>query len=104
MASRILLCFSALSFFAICGCGSGSSNPGNTGGGAPIDPSGNWTMTATDGGNHSVKFAALFSQTGAVVISNSFSAAGNPAPFACVPFSANLSNGLVQNVSNFTGS
>lgn len=60
-------------------------------------------MTATDGGGHSVQFAALFAQVGADVSANSFSAAGNPAPFSCVPFTATLSNGLVQNVSNFTG-
>jgi len=60
-------------------------------------------MTATDAGGKSVNFAALFAQVGADVSANSFTAAGNPAPFSCVPFTATLSNGLVQNVSNFTG-
>lgn len=84
-------------------CGGGRVNPVAPTPGAPIDPSGNWTMTAKDAGGKSVQYAALFSQTGSVVTSNSFTAAGNPPPFACVPFSASLSNGQVLNVSNFTG-
>ncbi len=96
--------FLALGLLALAGCSGGSSPaPGPGPAPKPIDPSGNWTMTAADSGNKSIQFAALFSQTGSVVTANSFTAAGNPAPFACVPFSATLSNGQVQNVSNFTG-
>lgn len=94
----------SLLILVLAGCGgSGSMQPKPTGGGAVIDPSGNWTMTATDGGGKSIQLAALFAQTGAVVTANSFTAFGNPAPFACTPFTATLSSGLVQNVSNFTG-
>jgi len=96
----------ALSFLlaSLLGCGGGKSsfNQPAQQGGAPIDPSGNWSMTATDSNGGKVHFAAMFSQTGAVVTSNSFTAAGN-SNFNCVPFTASLVNGLVQNVSNFTG-
>lgn len=95
-----LLCLAMI----VSGCGnSGSPAPPPPKPGAPIDPSGNWTMTATDAGGKSITFAALFAQTGSVVTANSFTAAGNPAPFACTPFTATVSNGSVQNVSNFTG-
>jgi hypothetical protein len=59
-------------------------------------------MTATDGGNHSVQFAALYNQVGADVTANSFTSLFG-STFTCTPFTAALSNGLVQNVSNFTG-
>lgn len=86
------------------GCGGGGSSPKPPGPGpAPIDPSGNWTMTATDAGGKSVQFSALFAQVGADVSANSFTAANDPFPFSCTPFTAALSAGLVQNVSNFTG-
>src|ERR1700694_384822 len=107
MANQILLRLSRLlPFIALLAtaCGGGSSStPTPTGGAKPIDPSGNWTMTATDGGGKTIAFAALFAQIGADVSANSFTAAGNPAPFSCTPFTAALSNGLVQNVSTFTG-
>jgi hypothetical protein len=83
-------------------CGGGSKTMG--GNSKVIDPSGNWTMTAQDQQGNKVQFAALFNQVGAIVTANSFTAAGNPSPFNCVPFGATLSNGLVANVSNFTGS
>jgi hypothetical protein len=107
MANRIVLRLLPFLALLLVSCGN-SGSPAPTGGGTNggqkvIDPSGNWTMTATDGGGKSVQFAALYNQVGADVTANSFTAAGNPAPFACVPFTAVLSNGLVQNVSNFTG-
>jgi hypothetical protein len=102
MKSTSLL-FASLILVAVSGCGnSGSPTPPGPGP-KPIDPSGNWSMTATDGGGKSVQFAALFAQIGSVVTSNSFTATGNGVPFSCVPFTASLSNGQVLNVSNFTG-
>jgi hypothetical protein len=96
------LLFASLTLAAISGCGNGGS-PAPGPGPKPIDPSGNWSITAADAGGSSVPFAALFSQTGSVVTSNSFSATGSLAPFTCVPFTASLSNGQVLNGSNFTG-
>lgn len=100
--NKALLLSAALSLLTI-SCGGGGSSKPKPPVGAPIDPSGNWTMTATDGGGKSIDLAALFAQTGAVVTANSFTAAGTTGPFSCTPFSATLSNGLVQNISNFTG-
>lgn len=98
----------ALVLVACGGSGSGSSHnnggsggPGAGPGVAPIDPSGNWDMVVSDGSNQA-HFAALFNQVGAVVTANSFTAAGNVAPFNCVPFSATLANGNVTG-NNFTG-
>jgi hypothetical protein len=93
-----LLCLAL--FLSACGNSGSPAQPAPKPG-APIDPSGNWTMTAADTGNHSEMFSALFAQTGSVVTANSFLAPNNPV--ACTPFSATLSNGSVQNVSNFTG-
>lgn len=107
MANRIVLRLLPFLGLLLVSCGGGGTNsqaPGPGGGAAPIDPSGNWTMTASDSGGASAQFAALFAQTGAVVTANSITPAGDPAPFACVPFKAALSGGLVQNVSNFVGS
>jgi hypothetical protein len=110
MAHRIVLRFanllaSLITAITLIACGGGSSSTTTPiGGGAkPIDPSGNWTMTATDSGAKTVQFAALFSQSGSIVTANSFTAAGNPAPFSCVPFTATLANGQVVDVDNFTG-
>jgi hypothetical protein len=96
-----VLCASMLMFPA-CGGGGSKMNGGGTNS-KVIDPSGNWTMTAQDQQGRKVLFAALFNQVGSIVTANSFTATGNPSPFNCVPFQATLSNGLVQNVSNFTG-
>jgi len=92
-----------LGFAFAAGCGGGPSAAPPPPPPAAIDPSGNWSMTASDSGAASAAFASLFAQTGSVVTSNSFTASGNPAPFACVPFSATLANGQVLNVNNFTG-
>lgn len=109
MAQRIVLRFTQLLALLVTltliSCGGGSSSTPTPSGGTskPIDPSGNWTMTAADAGGKSVQFAALFAQTGSVVTANSFTAAGNPAPFSCVPFTATLANGQVLNVNDFSG-
>jgi hypothetical protein len=101
MKSTMLL-FSLLLVVAASGCGGGSSTtPG--GGKPPIDPSGNWAMKFSDSSNNSFILSALFSQTGSVVTALNVLAAGNPAPFSCVPFSASLSNGQVLNVDQFSG-
>jgi hypothetical protein len=100
MKPTILL---ALLFLVILvGCGGGTGTTA-TGGKPPIDPSGNWAMKFTDNSNNSFILSALFSQTGSVVTALNVLAAGNPAPFSCVPFSASLSNGQVLNVDQFSG-
>jgi hypothetical protein len=75
-----------------------------------IDPSGNWKMTFTDSTGQNFFLAGLFSQTGAVVTGLSFSEVGNgpfsepPTPFSCIAQrDISMANGLVANVSNFTG-
>jgi hypothetical protein len=71
-----------------------------------IDPSGNWKMNFVDSNSQNFILAGLFSQTGAVVSGDSFSEVGNvEANFHCVADSPSiaLSNGLVANVSTFTG-
>jgi hypothetical protein len=100
MKSTLIL---ALVFsLVIVGCGGGSStNP--AGGKPPIDPSGNWAMKFSDSSNNSFIMSALFSQTGSVVTALNILIVGNPAPFACVPFSASFANGQVLNVDQFSG-
>lgn len=99
--------FIALTGIALAaGCGGGGGSPAASTPPpkpAAIDPSGNWSMSASDSGGVAASFASLFAQVGSIVTSNSFTASGNPAPFACVPFSATLANGQVLNVNNFTG-
>src|SRR5882672_9061783 len=83
------------------GCGGNTTTtPGNK---PPIDPSGNWAMKFSDTSNNSFVLSSLFSQTGSVVTALNVLAAGNPAPFACVPFSATFTNGQVLNVDQFSG-
>ncbi|HKV94929.1 MAG TPA: hypothetical protein VJW20_20455 [Candidatus Angelobacter sp.] len=69
----------------------------------PIDPSGNWNMKFTDANGQSINLSALFSQTGSTVTAFNVLAAGNAAPFSCVPFSATFANGQVLNVNQFSG-
>lgn len=103
--AQVTLVLTLALIMAACG-GSGSkqskkNQPGGPGG-AIVDPSGNWSLVASDGQN-AVALAALFNQVGAVVTANSFTAAGNPAPFNCLPFTAALANGNVGDVNQFTG-
>jgi hypothetical protein len=84
----------------VAGCGGTGTA---TKSGKPIDPSGNWSMKFTDGSGHTLLLSALFSQTGSVVSALNILAAGNPAPFSCVPFSATFANGEVLNVNQFSG-
>lgn len=103
MAKRIVLRLLPFLALLLVSCGNGGSPSPNPGPGPKlIDPSGNWTMTATDSGGRSVKFAALYAQVGANVSANSFTSLFD-STFTCTPFSAALSGGLVQNVDNFTG-
>lgn len=103
MAKRIVLCLLPFLALLLVSCGNGGSPNPNPGPGPKlIDPSGNWTMTATDSGARSVKFAALYAQVGADVTANSFTSLFD-STFTCTPFSATLSGGLVQNVDNFSG-
>jgi hypothetical protein len=94
---------SVLAVMAIaCGCGGGGSSMTTSGGQKVIDPSGNWTMTAQDQQGNKLVLAALFNQVGAVVTANSFTAPNNP-NLTCNPLNLTFSNGLVANVSTFTG-
>jgi predicted small secreted protein len=86
---------------AIASCGGNTTTP--TSQGKPIDPSGNWALKFSDANNNSFIMSALFSQTGSVVTAVNVIAAGNPLPFACVPFSASFANGQVLDVDQFTG-
>ncbi|MFL6310602.1 MAG: hypothetical protein ACJ71W_00725 [Terriglobales bacterium] len=100
MKPTILLAI--LFLVVLAGCGGGSSTIPQ-GGKTPIDPSGNWAMKFSDASNNSFILSALFSQTGSVVTALNVLAAGNPAPFSCVPFSATFANGQVLNVDQFSG-
>jgi hypothetical protein len=91
--------------FAV-GCGGTSTKTNPTTAQGLIDPSGNWKMNFVDSNGQNFILAGLFSQTGAVVSGDSFSEVGNiEANFHCVADSPSiaLSNGLVANVSTFTG-
>jgi hypothetical protein len=67
-----------------------------------IDPSGNWTMTASDQQGSKLLLSAIFNQVGPVVSANSFGNPGNP-NLTCNPLNLTFSNGLVANVSTFSG-
>jgi hypothetical protein len=95
-----LICLAAI-ILTITGCG-GSASSG-TKAGAPIDPSGNWSLTFSDSSNRTLLMSALFSQTGSIVSASNILAVGNPAPFSCTPFSASFANGQVLNVDQFSG-
>jgi hypothetical protein len=88
----------AITLIAGCGGGSGSSSTP----GAPLDPSGNWSMKLTDANSNNLLLSALFDQQGSTVTAFSILAVGN-ANLSCVPFSATLANGTVQNVNQFSG-
>lgn len=106
MAKTILALSLLLSLMLITGCGGSAKNSA-----PPIDPSGNWAMKFTDPSSNTMVMSALFNQVGSTVSGqpnvgvdgNSISAAGNPAPFSCVPFVGNFANGTVQNVDQFSG-
>jgi hypothetical protein len=85
------------------GCGGQPTTTNNKSGLPPIDPSGNWTITATDADGNSETFSTLFFQTGSTVTAVNFLAPDNPLPFHCEPWLATFTNGTVQNVNNFTG-
>jgi hypothetical protein len=93
---------------ALVGCGGGGT--GTTGGnptpqGKLVDPSGNWKQSFTDASGNTFILSALYNQVGSVVSGINFSEVGNQAPgFQCAAQrDINLSNGLVSNVSTFTG-
>jgi hypothetical protein len=93
-----------LAVFVGCGGGNTKTNPVN--GQNLIDPSGNWKMSFTDTTSGDLFIlSGLFSQTGAVVSGINFSEVGNKAPgFQCAAQrDIALSNGLVSDVSTFTG-
>jgi hypothetical protein len=93
-----------LAIFVGCGGGSTKINPMTAQG--LIDPSGNWKMSFTDSNpNDLFILSGLFSQVGANVSGINFSEVGNQAPgFQCAAQrDISLSNGLVSNVSTFTG-
>jgi hypothetical protein len=98
--ARIVIITLTLAALLLAGCGGSTSTPP---GKQPIDPSGNWSMKFSDAGGNSVLLSALFSQTGSVVTALNVLAAGNPAPFSCVPFSATFANGSVLNVDQLSG-
>jgi hypothetical protein len=93
---------------ALMGCGGGGT--GTTGGnptpqGKLVDPSGNWKQSFVDASGNTFILSALYNQVGAVVSGVNFSEVGNQAPgFQCAAQrDISLSNGLVSNVSTFTG-
>jgi hypothetical protein len=90
---------------AAVGCGgSPSTKPPSTSAQNLVDPSGNWKMNFTDSTNQTFLLSGLFSQTGAIVTGVNFSEVGNRSPFNCaVQRDIALSNGLVQNVNQFSG-
>lgn len=102
-----------ISMLAAVGCG-GSTTPKPTNPAQPqqklVDPSGNWKMSFSDASGNAFILSALFAQTGAVVSSANVSEIGNgpgaspPTPFACqAQTDISISNGLVQNVNQFSG-
>jgi hypothetical protein len=99
--SRIVTIGFILAVFLLASCGGGNNT--TSGGKPPIDPSGNWSMKFSDTSGNSFLLSALFSQTGSVVTALDLLAAGNPAPFSCVPFIAKFANGQVLNVDQFSG-
>lgn len=93
-----------LAIFVGCGGGASKTNPVN--GQNLIDPSGNWKMSFTDTTPGDLFIlSGLFSQVGADVSGINFSEVGNQAPgFQCVAQpNISLTNGLVADVSTFTG-
>jgi hypothetical protein len=101
VARIVLLSILVLTALAITACGGSTTT--TPGGKPPIDPSGNWAMKFSDASGNSFILSALFSQTGSVVTALNLLGVGNPAPFACVPFSATFANGQVLNVDQFSG-
>jgi hypothetical protein len=87
------------------GCGGGASSTKTAGSQGLIDPSGNWKMTFTDSSGNLFMLSALFSQTGAVVSGvNFFEGGDSQANFTCIAQrDISLANGLVADVSTFTG-
>jgi hypothetical protein len=107
---KSMLWGAVLAAIVMTGCGGGTTQTTKGGSSqAVVDPSGNWTMTATDAQGNKLGLAALFNQVGATVTANSFtpdpvnSSPAVASDFACLPFSAALSNGTVQNVDQFSG-
>lgn len=92
---------------AAVGCGSGGTGTQKPPvvGQQLIDPSGNWKMSFTDANGNNFILSGLFDQVGAVVTGLSFSEVGNVSPgFQCiVQRDITMANGLVQNVSTFSG-
>lgn len=88
------------------GCGNGGSKNPVTVGAKLVDPSGNWKMSFTDSNaNDLFILSGLFSQTGPNVTGISFSEVGNQSPgFQCAAQpDISMTNGLVQNVNQFSG-
>lgn len=108
---RVLPIFILVCLLAACG----SSIPPNPGPkpptpGAPIDPSGNWQMTATDSNGNTATFGAMFNQVGSTVTVTgsqyqgfSLTAVNEPANFTCPNLLMSLSNGTVQNTNQLGG-
>jgi hypothetical protein len=90
----------------VVGCGGSSSKTNPINGQNLIDPSGNWKMSFTDSTSGDLFIlSGLFSQVGADVSGINFSEVGNQAVgFQCATQrDIALTNGLVSNVSTFTG-
>jgi hypothetical protein len=93
---------------ALVGCGGGGT--GTTGGnptpqGKLVDPSGNWKQSFVDASGNTFILSALYNQVGSVVTGINLSELGNVAPgFQCAAQrDITISNGLVQNVNQFSG-
>lgn len=89
---------------ALIGCGGSGSSSGSKS--KLVDPSGNWNMRFTSGVTL-LQTSGMMDQVGADVSEKfniTFINVGNtPTATACYPYATTLSNGLVQNVNQFSG-
>lgn len=103
---HIFICFLIIGMLlAAVGCG-GSTGPKTNPTTAQnlVDPSGNWRQEFTDASGNTFLLSALYNQTGANVTGINFSEVGTPFNFACAAQrDIALSNGVVQNVNQFSG-
>jgi hypothetical protein len=89
---------------AVVGCGGTTGSNPITPNQKVTDPSGSWALVFTDSNNNQFRLSALFNQVGAVVTALNIQEVGNGASFQCLAQrDASMANGLVQNVSTFSG-